>query len=49
MATRKKQVGPEKRPRKLKGQEGRADERFRELTAWYTLQGIDEETARRLT
>ena len=34
MATRKKQVGAEKRPRKLKGQKDRADERFRELTAW---------------
>ena len=30
-----------------KGQEDRADERFRELTAWYTFQGIDEATARR--
>ena len=47
MATRKKQIGGEKRPRKLKGQEERADERFRELTAWYALQGIDEATARR--
>ena len=47
MATRKKHDGAEKRPRKLKGREGWADERFRELTAWYTLQGIDEATARR--
>jgi hypothetical protein len=47
MATRKKHDGAEKRPRKLKGREDRADERFRELTAWYTLQGIDEATARR--
>jgi hypothetical protein len=47
MATRKKRVGTEKRPRKLKGQEDRADERFRELTAWYTLQGVDDDTARR--
>ena len=47
MATRKKHVGAEKRPRKLKGQKDRADERFRDLTAWYTLQGIDEATVRR--
>ena len=47
MATRKKQVGPEKRPRKLKGPEDREDERFRELAAWYILQGLDEATARR--
>ncbi len=32
---------------KLKGEKDRADERLRELTAWYTLQGIGEATARR--
>src|SRR5262249_8438956 len=37
---------PEKRPRKLKGREAIAEERFRELVAWYTLQGMDEATAR---
>jgi hypothetical protein len=30
----------------LKGREARADERFRELAAWYMLQGMDEATAR---
>ena len=58
MATRKKNKSsrnahainksptPEKRPRKLKGREAIAEERFRELVAWYTLQGMDEATAR---
>ena len=36
----------ENRPRKLKGREAIAEERFRELVAWYTLQGVDEATAR---
>jgi hypothetical protein len=30
----------------LKGREARAEERFRELAAWYMLQGMDEATAR---
>jgi hypothetical protein len=38
--------GAEKRPRKLKGREAIAEERFRELVPWYTLQGMDEATAR---
>ena len=29
----------------LKGRETRAEERFRELAAWYMLQGMDEATA----
>ena len=37
----------ENRPRKLKGREAIAEERFRELVAWYTLQGMDEATARK--
>ena len=36
----------EKRARTLKGREAVAEERFRELVAWYTLQGVDEATAR---
>jgi hypothetical protein len=32
----------------LKGREARAEERFRELAAWYMLQGMDEATARQL-
>jgi hypothetical protein len=47
MATRKKLAGPEKRPRKLKREVDRAEERFRELAAWYMLQGMDEATAHR--
>jgi hypothetical protein len=31
----------------LTGREARRDERFRELAAWYMLQGADETTARR--
>ena len=58
MATRKKNKSsgnahaisegpaPEKRPRTLKGREAVAEERFRELVAWYALQGMDEATAR---
>ena len=41
-----KKPASEKRPRKLKGREAIAEERFRELVAWYTLQGVDEATAR---
>jgi hypothetical protein len=47
MATRKKQVGVEKRPRKSQGPVDRTEERFRELAAWYMLQGVDEATAHR--
>ena len=32
----------------LKGRKARAQERFRELAAWYVLQGMDEATARQL-
>ena len=58
MATRKKSrssrnahainkgSAPAKRPRDLKGREAAAEERFRELVAWYALQGMDEATAR---
>ena len=31
----------------LIGREARREERFRELVAWYTLQGVDEATAKR--
>ena len=31
----------------LTGREARSQERFRELVAWYMLQGLDEPTARR--
>ena len=31
----------------LTGREARSQERFRELVAWYMLQGLDEATARR--
>jgi hypothetical protein len=31
----------------LTGREARSQERFRELVAWYMLQGADEATARR--
>jgi len=38
---------PEKRTPKLKGREALGpEERFRELAAWYMLQGMDEATAR---
>jgi hypothetical protein len=33
--------------RTLTGREARSQERFRELVAWYMLQGADEATARR--
>ena len=36
-----------KAPRTLVGREARMEERFRELVAWYMLQGVDEATARR--
>jgi hypothetical protein len=36
-----------KAPTTLIGPEARRDERFRELVAWYMLQGLDEATARR--
>ena len=36
-----------KRPTTLVGREARMEERFRELVAWYMLQGVDEATARR--
>ena len=35
-----------KAPRTLVGREARMEERFRELVAWYMLQGMDEATAR---
>jgi hypothetical protein len=31
----------------LTGRQARVEERFRELAAWYILQGVDEATARR--
>ena len=31
----------------LTGRQARVEERFRELAAWYMLQGVDEATARR--
>jgi hypothetical protein len=34
-------------PKILVGREARTEERFRELVAWYMLQGADEVTARR--
>jgi hypothetical protein len=36
-----------KAPKTLVGREARMEERFRELVAWYMLQGVDEATARR--
>jgi hypothetical protein len=36
-----------KAPTTLIGPEARRDERFRELVAWYMLQGLDEATERR--
>jgi hypothetical protein len=36
-----------KAPTTLIGPEARRDERFRELVAWYMLQGLDEASARR--
>ena len=33
-----------KAPRTLVGREARMEERFRELVAWYMLQGVDEAT-----
>jgi hypothetical protein len=39
--------GPPRAPRTLIGPEAHRDERFRELVAWYMLQGLDETTARR--
>ena len=36
-----------KAPTTLIGREARAEERFRELVAWYILQGADEATAQR--
>jgi hypothetical protein len=36
-----------KAPKTLVGREARTEERFRELVAWYMLQGADEATARR--
>jgi hypothetical protein len=33
--------------RTLAGREARSQERFRELVAWYMLQGVDEASARR--
>lgn len=35
-----------KGPTTLIGREARAEERFRELVAWFMLQGVDEPTAR---
>jgi hypothetical protein len=34
-------------PGALTGREARSQERFRELVAWYMLNGVDEATARR--
>jgi len=34
------------RPGLLTGREAKKEERFRELAAWYILQGLDEATAR---
>jgi hypothetical protein len=36
-----------KNPKTLIGPEARREERFRELVAWYVLQGVDEATAQR--
>jgi hypothetical protein len=36
-----------KAPTTLIGREARTEERFRELVAWYRLQGLDEATAQR--
>ena len=46
-AATKKAKRPSNTAAKLTGREARRDERFRELVAWYTLQGVDEATAKR--
>jgi hypothetical protein len=43
--TAEKMIAPLKATGSLKGRETRAEERFRELAAWYMLQGMDEATA----
>jgi hypothetical protein len=40
-------VAPPSDPPTLTGRQARVEERFRELVAWYMLQGVDEATARR--
>jgi len=42
-----KMVAPPSGAVTLTGRQARVEERFRELVAWYILQGVDEATARR--
>jgi hypothetical protein len=44
-AAMKKARRPSNAAATLTGREARRDERFRELVAWYMLQGVDEATA----
>ena len=46
-ATTKRAKGPSNTAATLIGREARRDERFRELVAWYMLQGVDEAAAKR--
>ena len=46
-AATKKAKRPSNTAATLIGREARREERFRELVAWYTLQGVDEATAKR--
>jgi hypothetical protein len=46
-AATKKAKRPSKTAATLIGREARREERFRELVAWYMLQGVDEATAKR--
>jgi len=46
-AATKKAKRPSNTATTLIGREARREERFRELVAWYTLQGVDEATAKR--
>ena len=43
----KKAKRPSNAAATLTGREARREERFRELVAWYMLQGVDEATAKR--
>jgi hypothetical protein len=46
VVAKKTQRGTTKARVALAGTESQVQERLRELTAWYMLQGMDEETAR---
>jgi hypothetical protein len=46
VATKKVVPSSDARPGRLTRREAKTEERFRELAAWYMLQGVDEATAR---